>query len=72
MTILLQIIHYGLEYMENISSRSLRKTSYQRKLIQTKLFLNDKIDQNTNLAKLPSAKRIFWYSCKFFHSKIEK
>ena len=35
-------------------------------------FLNDKIDQNTIFAKLPSAKWLFWYNCKFYHSKIEK
>ena len=31
--------------------------------------LNDEIDQNTNFAKLSSAK---WHTCKFYHSKIEK
>ena len=35
-------------------------------------FLNDKIDQITNFAKLPSANWLFWYNCKFYHSKIEK
>ena len=28
-------------------------------------FLYDKIDQNTNLVKFPSAKWLFWYNCKF-------
>jgi hypothetical protein len=28
-------------------------------------FLNDGIYQNTNFAKLPSAKWLFWYYCKF-------
>ena len=27
--------------------------------------LNDKIDQNTNFVKLPSAKWLSWYNCKF-------
>ena len=35
-------------------------------------FLNDKIDQNTNFAKLPSAKSFFWYNCKFWPSNLEK
>ena len=35
-------------------------------------FVVDKIDQNNNFAKLPSAKWLFWYNCKFNHSKMKK
>ena len=38
----------------------------------TKLWLfHDKIDQNTNFGKLPSAKEFFLYKCKICHSRIE-
>ena len=33
-------------------------------------FLNNKIDQNTSFAKLPSGNWLFCYNCKY--SKIEK
>ena len=54
-------VNSGSEYVKNIFSRSLKKTSHQRKLRQVFAFqlLNDKIDQNTNFAKLPSAKWVF-------------
>ena len=35
-------------------------------------FLNDKIDQNTNFAKLPSTKWLFCYNCKLYHTKITR
>ena len=35
-------------------------------------FGTHKIDQNTNFAKIPSAKWRIWYNCNFYHSKIEK
>ena len=66
----------GQEYLENIFSRSLIKTTHQRKLRQIKClifqFLNQKILQNTNFAKLPMPNGFFWYNCKFHYSKIEK
>ena len=34
-------------------------------------FLIGKIDWNTNFVKLPSAKWLFFYNCKFHHSRIE-
>ena len=32
-------------------------------------FLHDKIDQNFNFAKLPSAKKVFLVNYKIYHSK---
>ena len=46
--------------MENISSRSLKKTSDQRKLRLLFQSLSDKIDQNNNFAKLLSGKMAFF------------
>ena len=53
----------GPEYVQNIFSRSLKKASHQKKtecLLFNFQFLNDKIDQNTNFAKLSSAKWLFF------------
>ena len=51
---------WGAEYVENISSRSLKKISRQRnwhnkKLSNFEKFENAKSDQNTDFAKFPSA-----------------
>ena len=52
----------GPEYVRNIFSRSFKKNSHQRKLRQAITFqcLSKKINQNTNLDKLPSTKWRFF------------
>ena len=53
----------GKKYVENISSRSLKKTSDQQKLRLQSVyfqFSSDKIDQNTNFAILSSGEMAFF------------
>ena len=59
-----------------ISSRSLRKTCHQRKLRQTKCLLFNfwviKLIKTPILPNCQVPNGFFWYSCKFYHSKIKK
>ena len=52
--------YLDLEYVLNIFFRSLKKELSPEKTEFTFQFLNDKIDQNTNFAKLPSAKWLLY------------
>ena len=67
---------YGLEYVQNIFSRSLKKTSHQRKLRQTKCLLFNfwmiKLTKTTILPNCEVPNGFFWYNCKFYHSKFDK
>ena len=61
-------MNWGQKYVQNIFSHSLKNKLSPEKSETNQVFsfqlLNDKIDQNTNFAKLPSAKWLFWYNCK--------
>ena len=53
---------YSLILQIFLSSEKLKKKTKQLQ------FLNDKIDQNTNFDKSPSAIWLFSYNCKLYHS----
>ena len=69
----------GWTFLLWISSQSSQFYLPPEKLTQKKRsnfeklqFWNDKIDLYTNFAKLPSAKWLFFYNCKFYQSRIEE
>ena len=57
---------YVLDFFSILSDLPLTREIDTKKLsnFEKLQFLNDRIDQNTNFAKLPSAKWLFWYNYK--------
>ena len=67
----LSLNNWGLNFLQNKCSQSSQIYLSPEKLrkvftFQSCKFLNDKIDQNINFAKLPSAK-YFWYNLQFYY-----
>ena len=52
-----------------LSKKNLSPVKTETNYVFAFQFLNDKIDQNTNFAKLPRDKWLFLYNCKFYHQK---
>ena len=70
-----RLLGHGFSEKEILSSLkfSSREGNWENKLSDFAKFqfLINKIDQKTNFAKLPSAKWLFLYCCKFHYSRLE-